>query len=205
MNAAQSGAPGSQLSAMLARLKLERARVRLERVADQARSLAQRVGRTSLHVEVDARGDVRFDRQRWAGFWAAFVHPIRNALVHGIEPEAERIAAGKPPHGKLSFRVRGDARSIILELSDDGRGIDFERVREKAKAQGLPHATEAQLFEALWSDGFTTTEQATELSGRGVGMSALRAAAKALGGVVHLQSKRGQGTTLRVTFPAEAS
>jgi two-component system chemotaxis sensor kinase CheA len=201
MKAASSGAPGSQLSAMLARLKLERAQVRLRRIGDQARSLAQRLGKNSLKIEVSAQGDVRFDRQRWAGFWAAFIHPIRNALDHGIEAPEERERAGKPPHGKLSIAVRGEAQAITVELTDDGRGIDFEKVREKAKALGLPHVTEAQLVEALFNEGFTTNDQATELSGRGMGMSALREAARSLGGSVTLQSQRGKGTTLRVRVP----
>lgn len=201
MKAASSGAPGTQLSAMLARLKLERAQVRLRRLGDQARSLAQRLGKSSLKVEVSAQGDVRFDRQRWAGFWAAFIHPIRNALDHGIESPEERERAGKPPHGKLTIAMRGDAQAITVELVDDGRGIDFEKVREKAKAAGLPHATEAQLIEALFSEGFSTNDQATELSGRGMGMSALREAARSLGGSVTLQSQRGKGTTLRVRVP----
>jgi two-component system chemotaxis sensor kinase CheA len=201
MAAAEAAAPASQLSAMLARLKLERATIRLRRIADQARSLAQRLGKAGLRVEVNAQGDVRFDRQRWAGFWAAFIHPIRNALDHGIEPPAERAAAGKPANGKLAINVRGDAQSIIVELSDDGRGIDFEKVRAKARELGLPHASEGQLVEALFNEGFTTSDQATELSGRGLGMSALREAARSLGGVVSLQSKSGQGTTLRVRFP----
>jgi chemotaxis protein histidine kinase CheA len=159
MQAATTGAPGRQLSAMLARLKLERAPVRLRRIGDQARSLAQRLGKTSLRIEVQAQGDVRFDRARWASFWAAFIHPLRNAIDHGIESAEARSAAG------------------------------------------LPHATEAELLDALFADGITTADHATELSGRGVGMGALRAAAQALGGTVVLQSRRGQGTTLRVRVP----
>jgi two-component system, chemotaxis family, sensor kinase CheA len=201
MKAAQTGAPGRELSAMLARLKLERAPVRLRRIGDQARSLAQRLGKASLRVEVQAQGDVRFERARWAGFWAAFIHPIRNALDHGIESAEARIAAGKPPFGTLTIAVRSDAQAITVELSDDGRGIDFERVREKAQTRGLPHATEAQLIEALFSEGFSTADQATELSGRGMGMSALREAARSMGGSVTLLSKAGQGTSLRVRFP----
>jgi two-component system chemotaxis sensor kinase CheA len=150
---------------------------------------------------VSAPGDVRFERQRWASFWAAFIHPMRNALDHGIEPAEERRQAGKPPQGKLSLSVRGDAQAIQIELSDDGRGIDFDKVREKAKAAGLPHQTEAQLVEALFSEGLSTSDQTTELSGRGMGMSALREAARALGGTVSLQSQRGRGSTLRVRIP----
>ncbi len=203
-NAARGGASAGELSAMLARLKLERAPVRLRRVGDQARSLAQRLGKASLQVQLEAQGDVRFERPRWAGFWAAFVHPIRNALDHGIEPEAERVAAGKPAHGTLRLLVRGDPQAITVELSDDGRGIDFDKVRAKAQALGLPHATSADLTAALFSEGLSTVDQATELSGRGVGMSALREAAQRLGGVVTIESQRGLGTTLRIRFPQAA-
>jgi two-component system chemotaxis sensor kinase CheA len=201
MQAAARGAPGEEISRMLRRLKLERAPVRLRRIGDQARSLAQRLGKSSLRVDVHAQGDVRFDRQRWAAFWAAFIHPIRNAVDHGIESPEQRRAVGKPAEGRLAISARGDAQAIELELSDDGRGIDFEKVREKAKASGLPHATEAELLDALFADGVSTADHATELSGRGMGMGALRAAAKALGGSVSLQSKPGQGTTLRVRVP----
>jgi two-component system, chemotaxis family, sensor kinase CheA len=200
VNAAKSNAPDAQLSGLLAKLRLERARVRLERIADQARSLAQRLGKSSLRVEVDAQGDVRFDRQRWSGFWAAFVHAVRNALDHGIESEAERKAAGKPAYGRLTLSLRADAKSITLELSDDGRGVDFERVRAKARVQGLPHESNEQLIEALFSQGFSTSGQTTELSGRGIGLSALREAARSQGGAVSIESKPGLGTTLRVRF-----
>jgi two-component system chemotaxis sensor kinase CheA len=205
MKAAERGVAGRELSLMLTRLKLERAPVRLRRIGDQARSLAQRLGKATLLVEVNAQGDVRFERQRWSSFWAAFIHPIRNALDHGIESAEEREAKGKSPHGKLTISVRGDAQSITVELSDDGRGIDFAKVRAKAQAAGLPHATEAELIEALFSEGFSTSDQTTELSGRGMGMSALREAARGLGGIVTLHSKPGQGTTLRVRFPAAAA
>ena len=199
--AAESDVPASQMSAMLGRLTLERAPARLRRIGDQARSLAQRLGRSSLRVDVTSQGDVRFDRQRWASFWAAFIHPVRNALDHGIESEAERVAAGKPPAGRVTIGVRRAAQTIIVELTDDGRGIDFDKVRAKARARGLPFGTEAELIEALFSEGLSTTDHATELSGRGLGMSALREAARSLNGVISLESKRGQGTTLRVQFP----
>jgi two-component system chemotaxis sensor kinase CheA len=201
IKSAEAGASPEKLSAMLARLKLERAAVRLQRIADQARNLAQRLGKGSLHIDVQAQGDVRFERQRWAPFWAAFVHPLRNALDHGIETPEQRKAAGKPEQGKLTIAVRGDPQSITVELSDDGRGIDFDKVRSKARARGLPHDSEAELIEALFGDGFSTAEQITEISGRGVGMSALRKAARALGGSISVHSRPGQGTTLRVRFP----
>ncbi len=199
LQAASRGAP--DLPAMLARLKLERATVRLRRLGDQARSLAQRLGKGSLELELLDIGDVRFERQRWASFWAAFTHPLRNALDHGIESPEERMRAGKPASGRLRIAVRGEGGDVTIELADDGRGIDFERVRAKAQERGLPHETEAQLLEALYSDGLSTADHTTELSGRGVGMGAFRAAVRALGGQLTLQSTPGRGTTLRVRIP----
>lgn len=201
MRAANSGAPAQQISSMLSRLKLERAPARLRRIADQARSLAQRLGKPSLRIEVHSQGDVRFDRQRWSPFWVAFIHPIRNAVDHGIESADERAKAGKPLNGRLSISVRGDAHTVTIELIDDGRGIDLEKVRQRAKQRGLPHGTEEQLIDALFSDGVSTADHVTELSGRGIGMGALEAAARELGGTVSLQTKAGQGTTLRVRIP----
>jgi two-component system chemotaxis sensor kinase CheA len=163
--------------------------------------LAQRLGKASLRVTVQAQGDVRFDRQRWSPFWAAFIHAVRNALDHGIEPADERTSAGKSPQGTLSISVYSDAQAATVELSDDGRGIDFEKVRAKAKIMGLPHSTEADLVEALFGEGLTTSDRATELSGRGMGMSALREAARLLGGSVSVHSERGRGTTVRVRIP----
>ncbi|RYZ06465.1 MAG: HAMP domain-containing protein [Myxococcales bacterium] len=203
--AARRGAPARELSALLARLELERASVRLRRIQEQARSLAGRLGKASLVVQIEAHGDVRFDRQRWAAFWATFVHPVRNALDHGIEPEAERLAAGKPSFGTLRIAVREDAESITIELSDDGRGVDFEKVRAKAQALGLPHQTEADLTAALFWEGLTTVDRATELSGRGLGMSALLEATRGLSGEISVRSVRGRGTALTVRFPQSAA
>lgn len=199
--AAEARTPHAKLTLMLGRLRHERGVVRLRRVAEQAKSVAQRLGKGDLEVRIESSSEVRFEAERWSAFWAAFVHVIRNAIDHGIEPPAERRAAGKPERPKLELSASVDAKALTIEISDDGRGIDWARVREKAAQRGLPHETDRDLLEALFVGGLSTAESVTELSGRGVGMSAVRSAASALGGAVSVLSTRGQGTTVRFRFP----
>jgi two-component system, chemotaxis family, sensor kinase CheA len=182
-------------------LKYERGIVRLRRVAEQAKSVAQRLGKGELDVQIEAKPDVRFQAEHWAPFWSSFVHVVRNAVDHGIEPSEARLAAGKPQRPKLKLVAESDAKTLTIELSDDGRGIDWARVRDKARERGLPTASEKDLVDALFSDGLSTAESVTEVSGRGVGMSAVRQAARQLEGVVSVVSTRGVGTTVRFRFP----
>jgi two-component system chemotaxis sensor kinase CheA len=204
--ATQAGVPQAKLAELLGRLRYERGVVRLRRVAEQARSLAQRLGKGELDVRIEASPDLRFQAERWAPFWASFVHVVRNALDHGIEKPEARLRAGKPERAKLSLVAESDGKTLSIEIGDDGRGIDWPRVREKARERGLPHARESDLVDALFSDGLSTAEGVTEVSGRGVGMSAVRDAARALGGIVTVTSRSGIGTTVRFRFPiAEAT
>jgi chemotaxis protein histidine kinase CheA len=89
----------------------------------------------------------------------------------------------------------------VIQVSDDGRGIDWERVRSRARAAGLPHGDQAALVEALFAEGVSTAENVTSVSGRGVGLSALREACRALDGSIQVTSKSGEGTTLVFRFP----
>jgi two-component system, chemotaxis family, sensor kinase CheA len=199
--------PASQLKLpeLLERMKHERAGLRLRRVAEQAKTLARRLQKGELEVHIEASPDVRFDPEVWGPFWSATVHVLRNALSHGIETPEERVAAGKPEHGKLTLAIARSAKSLTIEISDDGRGIDWARVREKAILHGLPHADDNDLTEALFSDGLSTAESLTSVAGRGVGMSAMRDAARRLGGTVTVMSTPGVGTTVRFQFPGADS
>jgi two-component system chemotaxis sensor kinase CheA len=203
---ARAREPHPKLAALLARLTCERGSVRLRRVAEQAKSLAERLGKGKLEVEVEASPDVRFQPEHWAQFWSAFVHVVRNALDHGIEPPPMRLAAGKPELAKIKLVAAAEAEVLTIEISDDGRGIDWARVAEKAQSRGLPNQSEQDLVDALFCDGLSTAESVSELSGRGVGMSAVRHAASQLGGTVSVTSTRGVGTCVRFRFPiAEAT
>ncbi|HET8933575.1 MAG TPA: ATP-binding protein, partial [Polyangiales bacterium] len=181
---------------MVEAFRLEPAGAPLRRLGAQARRLAQEHSK-NLQVQVVDNG-VRISPEPFQTLFSAFVHAIRNAIDHGIEPAAERLAAGKPEIATLGLRV-GELpdNHLVFEIADDGRGIDWGRVREKALARGLPADSPEALHELIWSDGFSTRDEVSALSGRGVGMSALRAVCQEMGGSVDLQSKEGHGTTLR--------
>jgi two-component system, chemotaxis family, sensor kinase CheA len=91
--------------------------------------------------------------------------------------------------------------NCVIELADDGRGIDWEAIRSKARSMSLPNETEAELYEALFANGVTTRDEITSISGRGAGMGAVRDACRAMGGPVSLESTRGKGTVVRLSIP----
>jgi sensor histidine kinase regulating citrate/malate metabolism/HPt (histidine-containing phosphotransfer) domain-containing protein len=180
---------------------LEPVLLRLERAAAQARQIAQRLGHGDIMVDIDASG-VRLDRERWLPFWKVFGHVIRNAVDHGLEPAADRLAAGKPLAGRIQLRARKQAGLVVIEVEDDGRGIAWDKVRERARACGLPADGAADLVSALFAEGLTTAETATELSGRGVGLAAVHAVCRQLGGGVSVSSSVGRGTLVRFSWPS---
>ncbi len=203
--AVAKGVPKAEVLRLLTRLQREPAERRFERFAAEARALAVRLGKPEVAIRVSGKG-VWFDRKRFAPFWSAFVHALRNAVDHGIEVSTEdRVAAGKPTTAELHLSATEDAEGIVVSLSDDGRGIDWERIQAQARKMGLPSDTQHDLLAAMFADGLTTYEEATEISGRGIGMAAVRSAATAIGGHLDIHTEAGRGTTLRFRFPpAEA-
>jgi chemosensory pili system protein ChpA (sensor histidine kinase/response regulator) len=173
---------------------------RLYRVARQtAKELDKRV-----NLEVRG-GQVEVDRSVLERMVGPFEHLLRNSIVHGVEPRAERVARGKSETGELSISVRQDGNEVLIEVIDDGAGLDFTRIREKAFAQGLFAAgqtvTDRQLSELIFQSGFSTAHKVTELAGRGVGMDVVRAEAGALGGRVLVDSTPGKGTRFTISLP----
>jgi two-component system chemotaxis sensor kinase CheA len=196
------GTTSAALLPMVHALKLEPAERRLEHFGEQVRRIAARLEKP-VEVQIDGQG-LRVDPKPWAPFWSAFIHGVRNAVDHGLETAEERAALGKSSCGHVALRtyLRGDR--FVVEIADDGRGVDWARVGLKATELGLPATTESQLRDALFRDGVSTAVRVTDISGRGVGMGALRAATEALGGLVELDTKAKQGTTLRMVFPKNA-
>jgi two-component system chemotaxis sensor kinase CheA len=201
--AVQRGASREALERMVHELKLEPVDRRLQQFAAQARQIAERVGK-QIEVEVSHDG-VRLDAKRWSPFWAAFVHGIRNAIDHGIEPPTDRSKAGKPKAGRIALAARREAGKLVIDIEDDGVGIDWEAIRRRGASLGLPSATHENLVAALFAEGLSTARAVTELSGRGVGMAALRSAVLALDGHISVKSERGLGTRLSMTFPTLAA
>jgi HPt (histidine-containing phosphotransfer) domain-containing protein len=188
-----------ELARLLDSWTLERGGERLGRLAEQARAVAARCGK---ELEVEVLSDrTRFLRQPWAAFWSSLVHVVRNSIDHGLEDPEERVAQGKPAQGHLKIRLHSDHEERMLVIEDDGRGIDWEGVREKAKQRGLPHRTRDDLVAALFHDGFSTKTEVSQLSGRGVGMSAVLQATLEVGGELALESEPGRGTRLTFRFP----
>ena len=202
LKAVLEGAQGEALAGQIRAWKLDPVERRFGRLAAQADAIAARLGK-AVQVELDG-GGLRLDGERFGPFWSAFVHALRNAIDHGIEAPEDREAAGKQAFGRLSLAARVEQDTLCIELADDGRGVDWARVQQKAAERGLPHTTAEELMEALFADGVSVRDEASELSGRGVGMAAVRSAARALGGALTLDSRPGRGTTLRFRFPVAA-
>jgi two-component system, chemotaxis family, sensor kinase CheA len=186
-------APPAQLRALLEAWVLESVEARLARLGEYAQSLAQRLDKGPIEVRLETHG-VRLDPHSWTHVWQSLVHVVRNAVDHGLETREERAGKQKAEHGTLRLDTRLDAGVFKLEISDDGRGIDWEQVARVAKNRGVPHQTPEQLREALFADGLTTREQASDTSGRGVGLSAVKQTCQQTGGRIQIMSEAGHGT-----------
>lgn len=173
---------------------------RLRRVA---RDLAADLGK---EIELVTEGaDTELDKTVIERLADPLVHVIRNACDHGIETPEARRAAGKPPRGTISLSARQAGGSVIVEVRDDGAGIDPKAVRARAEARGLlqPGARvgAADLLNLVFQPGFSTARAVTSVSGRGVGMDVVKRSVEALRGTVSLESAPGAGTALRIELP----
>jgi len=179
--------------------RLEPASKSMARLAYQAKALARRLGRGDIEVAVTG-DEVLLEPEYWAPFFAELVHVVRNAVDHGLESPSERLRVGKRAQGSLALKAHIDRDQLCFEVSDDGRGIDWAAIVQRAKARGLPHSNQAELLDALCADGVTTCDTPGEISGRGVGMAALRQKVDALSGRLEVHSVKGVGTTWVMRF-----
>lgn len=165
-------------------------------------------GKLGKEVNLVLQGqDTELDRTVVDALGDPLVHLIRNSVDHGFEPPEERLRLGKPETGTLEVRARPTGGGIVITVKDDGRGVDPQRVAAVGVKRGLISADEAALvdvpraIELLFSAGFSTAEKATDVSGRGVGMDAVRNRIRDLGGDVIMESVTGQGTTTEIRLP----
>ena len=148
---------------------------------------------------------VEIDRSVLEKITPPFEHLLRNAVAHGLEMPAERVAKGKSELGEITIDAQQVGNEVVLTLSDDGAGLNFARIREKAVDQGLLEAdadvSEAQLTQYIFMAGFSTAEAVTQVSGRGVGMDVVRNEIASLGGRIDITSIEGRGTTFTIALP----
>jgi len=195
-----AGRPVDEISRTILGWRLEPVANQFTRLAEQAHRIGRGVGK-DLDVGIETHG-LRLAPERWASFWSSFVHAVRNAIDHGIEPPEERIQHGKSPRGQIGLVAMLDGGEVVIGISDDGRGIDWAALAVRAQNRGLASESRADLIDALFTDGISTRSAVTELSGRGVGLGCLRSACLADGGRVVVSSEPGAGTTMQFRFPS---
>jgi two-component system chemotaxis sensor kinase CheA len=194
-----------QLQEALTRTRMVPLSVVFGRFPRLVRELARSMGkRVQLRIEGE---DTEIDRALVEKLNECLVHLVRNALDHGIEPPDERIASGKPPEGVVELMASQSEGSVIVVVRDDGRGIDPDKVRRKAVERGWLSEEQAaalsddDALRLIFRPGFSTKEQVSEVSGRGVGMDVVKNALEQIGGTVDIQSTVGGGTTVTLRLP----
>ncbi len=173
------------------------------KISRAARKLARELNK---EIELVVRGeDTELDKMMVEELTDPLMHIIRNALDHGIEPAEERRASGKAPVGRVTINAYQQGSSVVLDVIDDGRGIDPERVRRVAADRGLIGAKDVvdqqRAHELLFTPGFSTASQVSEISGRGVGLDVVKRNIQELKGSIDVITKVGEGTTFRISLP----
>ncbi len=203
--------PLEQLTSVLRQLQSTCLSLRLVKVADTfsrvrrtARDIARQLGK---QIEVHLAGEeVELDKTILDGLAAPLMHLVRNALDHGLESPAERRAAGKSETGRLALEARREGGRVVIEIAEDGRGLNLERIRARALEIGLlqpqqQQPTREELIALIFLPGFSTAKEISELSGRGVGMDVVRQAVQKLGGTVTVRTDTGKFTSFLLHLP----
>lgn len=168
-------------------------------VRDAAHNMGKEI---KLHIE---GGDTELDKTVIEKIGDPLKHMIRNAIDHGIETSDERRKSGKPAHGTINLKAYHQEGNVYIDIIDDGRGIDLEKVKRKAVSLGLispeEEITKDKLVAIVFNPGFSTSEQASDLSGRGVGMDVVKTNIEELRGSVEIKTREGEGTLIRIKLP----
>ncbi|MDA8391127.1 MAG: Hpt domain-containing protein [Gammaproteobacteria bacterium] len=189
-------------------------RTRMVSFATQAHRLRQIVRQTAQELGKKAElvlsgAEVELDRHLLERMIGPFEHMVRNALDHGLEPTAERVRLGKPPVGAIRIDTLHESGEIVIRFSDDGQGLNVERIRAKAIERKLMPADavlgEEQIVQFILLPGFSTASAITHLSGRGVGMDVVHNEVKKLGGAITVETRKGLGTTFVIRLPLTLS
>lgn len=173
---------------------------RLHRTVRQA---ARDAGKT-VHLQIEG-GNLELDRQQLDRLGPSIEHLIRNAVAHGVETSAHRVQVGKPAEGQIRVSVRQDRNDVVVEVQDDGQGLNLVDITRKAIAAGLIDASttlsEQQAFNLICLSGFSTAASVTELAGRGIGMDVVKSSVDASGGRMESLTRQGLGLSVRLVLP----
>ena len=169
------------------------------------RDVARQCGR---EVDLELSGqETDLDKGILDAIAEPLTHLVRNAVSHGIEPPEERRRMGKSPRGRIRLNALHQGNQVVVEISDDGRGIDAQKIRTKALELGMmtaeeaPRLSEAETLDFIFRPGFSTAEEVTEVSGRGVGMDVVQSVLQRLKATIHVETHVGRGTTFRLKLP----
>lgn len=174
-----------------------------ERMKFVVRDLSRESGK---QIRLELRGqETEIDKFLVERMTDPLLHLVRNAVSHGLETVEERVALGKPPEGTITLRASASGENVLIEIADDGRGIDEERIAERARALGLiagdVRPDEALLLKLICAPGFSTREEADRVSGRGVGMDVVCSTVEELGGTLKLETEKLRGTRFTIELP----
>ncbi len=200
---AQLSSITSELQRTSTSLRMITIKQSFQRMARLIRDLAKNAGKK---ISVDMVGEeTEIDRNMVDEIYNPLVHMVRNSVDHGIEPPSERIKLGKPEQGLIQLRAYHQGGTVIIEISDDGRGLKKEKILNKAMDKGLIQnsdgMTDQEIYKLLFLPGFSTAEKITDVSGRGVGMDVVKQAVEKLHGRIEVNSKEGESSTFRTFFP----
>ncbi len=204
LNALHSSVDLTKISRMIESWRFEPAGKRLERIEQQIKGIADRMGKSHVTVQLEPN-DLRFNSEHFAPFWSAFVHVVRNTVDHGVDDREERRRLGKPDKSVIKVETAIEGDRFIVSVQDDGPGVDWERLKAKAAELGIATPATMRSAELLCLSGLSSKDTVTELSGRGVGMTALADACEPLHGTIEVESERGVGTRITFSFPKELS
>lgn len=176
-------------------------------IADRLYRIVRQTGKElNKRANLELQGtNVELDRSVLERMIAPFEHLLRNSIVHGLEDDKKRAQSGKLPIGEIRLSIRQESNEVVFEFSDDGAGLNYAKLREKAVLNGIlqagEEASEDQLAQLIFMPGLSTATEITEIAGRGVGMDVVRSEISALGGRIDVSSRPGQGTTFIIHLP----
>ncbi len=195
----------SDLQEVVMKLRMQPVKRIFSKFPRIVRDLAKKVGK-KINLELEGE-DTEIDRSILNQLEDPLIHLVRNAIDHGIEPPEERVAKGKPEYGTIILSALQEGDRIIVSIEDDGRGIDPEKVKKKAIEKGLIKPEQAEqmsdkeAYELIFMPGFSTVEQVSDLSGRGVGMDVVANVIHSLRGSIEVESELGRGTKITMKLP----